>query len=132
MGNNADFYQRAAEKRKQFILSSMTCFFYMDGLKSQELKESWLLGQSVCLQQGAVCFHSGRGFLKGHWHPDSEPVSHKWAKTSRRHHVAYCGKELKANLRRCTLLHTPTYSDLKQHLCFLMRLRVFVQSCGYY
>lgn len=39
--------------------------FYMHGLKSQELKESWLLGQSVRLQQGAVCFHSGRGFLKG-------------------------------------------------------------------
>lgn len=108
-------------------------FFFLYGwIKISGIERKLAVGSDVCLQQGAVCFHSGRGYLKGHWPSDSEPISHKWAKTSRRRHVVYCGKELKANLRRCTLLHTPTYSDLKQHLCFLMRLRVFVQRCGYY
>lgn len=107
-------------------------FFFIYGwIKISGIERKLAVGSDVCLQQGAVCFHSGRGYLR---------VLALWFRTSFsqvgkdewRRHVVYCGKELKANLRRCTLLHTPTYSDLKQHLCFLMRLRVFVQRCGYY
>lgn len=52
MGNNADFYQRAAEKSSSFFQAWPAFFLYMDGLKSQELKESWLLGQMCAYNRG--------------------------------------------------------------------------------
>lgn len=47
------FYQRAAEKSSSFFQAWPAFFFlYMDGLKSQELKESWLLGQMCAYNRG--------------------------------------------------------------------------------
>lgn len=76
------FYQRAAEKSSSFFQAWPAFFFIYGWIKISGIERKLAVGSDVCLQQGAVCFHSGRGYLKGHWPSDSEPVSHKWAKTS--------------------------------------------------